>query len=109
MIDTRIPIAHASYVTADGQQLIFMSNRSQTGYDNTDAVSGEALSEVYRYDATGDRLACVSCRPSGARPEGRELGDLYQLPQGAESTRLRSRSLAADLGMGGAGEARALR
>jgi hypothetical protein len=41
-----------------------------TGYDNVDAVSGEADEEVYLYDALGGKLVCASCDPSGARPAG---------------------------------------
>jgi hypothetical protein len=47
-----------------------MSDRSLTGYDNVDAVSGRPDEEVYLYDAIGGRLACVSCNPTGARPVG---------------------------------------
>ena len=48
--------------------------RSLTGYDNTDAASGEPDAEVYLYDAepaASAQLRCVSCNPSGARPSGR--------------------------------------
>ena len=47
-----------------------MSQRSLTGYDNLDVVSDEPVQEVFRYDAVDDRLVCVSCNPSGARPVG---------------------------------------
>ncbi len=47
-----------------------MSDRSLTGYDNRDAVSGEPDEEVYLYDAVANRLVCASCNPTGARPEG---------------------------------------
>jgi Tol biopolymer transport system component len=57
-------------ITPDGQRLIFMSSRSLTGYDNTDAVTGQPDSEVFLYDAPSDRLTCVSCNPSGQRPTG---------------------------------------
>jgi hypothetical protein len=53
-----------------GRYLGFMSDRSLTGYDNHDAASGEADEEVFRYDAAADNLVCVSCNPSGARPQG---------------------------------------
>jgi hypothetical protein len=61
------PVSRASH---DGRYLAFMSNRSLTGYDNLDAVSGEADEEVYLYDATTGALRCVSCNPTGARPIG---------------------------------------
>ena len=47
-----------------------MSERSLTGYDNQDAVSGEPDEEVYLYDAAANRLVCASCNPSGQRPHG---------------------------------------
>lgn len=62
-----------AYVSANGQWLTFVSDRSLTGYDNHDAASGEPDEEVYLYDATGaGRLVCASCNPSGARPQGVE-------------------------------------
>jgi hypothetical protein len=64
-------------VSPDGRYLAFMSNRSLTGYDNRDAVSGIPDQEVYLYDSASRRLACVSCNPTGSRPtgvDGREFG-----------------------------------
>jgi NHL repeat len=69
-------------VSPDGRWLAFMSARSLTGYDNTDAVSGQADEEVYLYHAPEDlatesgTLSCASCDPTGARPHGVEYGDL---------------------------------
>jgi hypothetical protein len=57
-------------VSPDGQYLAFMSERSLTGYDNHDKVSGEADEEVYLYSARSGKLSCASCNPSGARPSG---------------------------------------
>jgi hypothetical protein len=57
-----------------GRYLAFMSERSLTGYDNRDAGSEEPVEEAYRYDAVTDRLECVSCKPSGASPEGKDTG-----------------------------------
>jgi hypothetical protein len=62
-------------VTADGSRLVFMSDRSLTGYDNRDAHSGRPDEEVYLYTGgTGGPagLVCVSCDPTGARPVGVE-------------------------------------
>ena len=60
--------------TPDGSRLAFTSTRPLTGYDNADAASGEADRQLFLYDATADggagRLRCVSCNPSGARPQG---------------------------------------
>jgi hypothetical protein len=62
-------------VSPSGRFLAFMSDRSLTGYDNRDAVSGVPDEEVYLYDADAGpsgagRVVCVSCDPSGARPTG---------------------------------------
>ena len=67
------PFRHSSRVTPDGQAVTFMSTAPLTGADNTDINSGEADSEVFRYDARSNQLSCVSCNPSGARPAGRNL------------------------------------
>ena len=73
------PVNRSSRVSADGEQAVFMSQspalaEEVAGYDNTDAVSGEADAEVYLYDAEEEELRCVSCNPSGARPQGRRSG-----------------------------------
>jgi hypothetical protein len=60
-------------VSPDGRYLAFTSNRSLTGYDNQDAVSGEPDQEVFLYDDQAGRLACASCDPTGARPDGKYL------------------------------------
>ena len=63
-------------VSPDGGSLAFMSQRSLTGYDNRDALSGMPDEEVYLYRAPtgggGGVLACASCDPTGARPRGIE-------------------------------------
>jgi NHL repeat len=68
----------------DGHWLAFMSQRSLTGYDNRDAISGKRDEEVYLYDATHatgpGNPVCVSCDPSGARPTGVEYGQLGSSP-----------------------------
>jgi NHL repeat/WD40-like Beta Propeller Repeat len=68
------PLQLTSRVSPDGRYLTFMSERSLTGYDNIDAVSGKRDEEVYLFDAAGEggkgKLACVSCNPTGARPVG---------------------------------------
>jgi hypothetical protein len=66
------PIANLARIAPDGEHAAFLSSASLTGYDNADAASGEPDSEVFRYDAATDRLACASCNPSGARPVGRQ-------------------------------------
>jgi DNA-binding beta-propeller fold protein YncE len=66
-------VANTAYLTArvspDGRYLAFMSAASLTGYDNTDQGSGQPDEEVYLYDAATASLRCVSCDPTGARPE----------------------------------------
>lgn len=63
-------------VSPNGRYLAFMSERSLTGYDNTDIVSGEPDEEVYLYDSAAEgghpALVCASCNPTGARPIGEQ-------------------------------------
>jgi hypothetical protein len=60
-------------VSPDGEWLAFMSQRSLTGYDNRDAVSGLPDQEVYLYSASTGALSCASCDPTGARSVGVEF------------------------------------
>jgi WD40-like Beta Propeller Repeat len=64
-------------VSPDGQWLAFMSDRSLTGYDNRDSVTGDLDAEVYLYNASADNgeglLVCASCNPTGVRPHGRAV------------------------------------
>ena len=62
---------NVSRVSPDGGWLEFMSASSLTGYDNVDVASGVADQEVFLYHALTGGLACVSCDPSGERPEGK--------------------------------------
>jgi hypothetical protein len=64
-----------SRVSPSGEWLAFMSQRSLTGYDNRDALSGAPDEEVYLYNGVSGRLVCASCNPSGARPHGAEYGE----------------------------------
>ena len=60
-------------VSPDGRYLAFMSERELTGYDNVDvnpAAGGAHDEEVFLYDSQTQRLTCVSCDPTGARPRG---------------------------------------
>lgn len=72
------PFHRTSRVSPDGLHATFMSNGSPTGFDNRDAASDEPVFEVYRYDADAEKLDCVSCLASGARPSGRELEIQFQ-------------------------------
>jgi hypothetical protein len=62
--------ASATPVSPDGQLLAFASDASLTGYDNRDARTGAPDDEMYLYDAPSEKLSCVSCDASGARPIG---------------------------------------
>ncbi len=64
-----------SRVSANGRYLVFMSERSLTGYENRDANNGEPDEEVFLYDAGTGRLVCASCDPTGARPVGLFVGE----------------------------------
>jgi hypothetical protein len=71
--------ANTYRVSPDGRRLSFASTERLTAYDNTDSVpagdgSPRQDSEVYVYDATADRLTCVSCNPTGQRPTGAPNG-----------------------------------
>jgi DNA-binding beta-propeller fold protein YncE len=72
-----MPEKRTSRVSPDGMHAAFTSTAPLTGYDNADAASGEPDAEVFLYDAEpGDagELSCLSCNPSGARPQGRRVG-----------------------------------
>ncbi len=74
---TPLPSKRTSRLSPDGMHLAFTSTAPLTGFDNTDANSGEPDVEVFLYDApTGagaGELHCVSCNPSGARPAGQKI------------------------------------
>ncbi len=69
-------------VSPNGRWLAFMSNRSLTGYDTTDAVTKRPDEEVYLYDAAANRLVCASCNPTGARPVGMPYNGSEQIVSG---------------------------
>jgi DNA-binding beta-propeller fold protein YncE len=81
------PVFHVARATPDGGALAFVSTRPLTGADNADAQSGEADSEVFSYEAASGELACASCSPAGARPDGRNIvaqgGTGFSLPTAA--------------------------
>jgi hypothetical protein len=64
------PFRRTSRVSPDGTHVAFLSDRSLTDYDNTEADSGQAAIELFIYEAGGS-LRCVSCNPGGGRPSGR--------------------------------------
>jgi len=59
-----------SRVSPNGSYLAFMSDRSLTGYDNDDAISGVPDEEVFEYNASDNHITCASCNPTKARPHG---------------------------------------
>jgi hypothetical protein len=62
------PATGAARVTSDGSHLLFLSNAELTGYE----ANGEA--ELFLYGPPPGKseavLACVSCNPTGERPQG---------------------------------------
>jgi hypothetical protein len=64
------PTTGTARVSTDGQRLLFLSKASLTGYDNTDANTGQPDSEVFLYNAAAGSLTCVSCNPTNERPLG---------------------------------------
>jgi hypothetical protein len=58
-----------SRVSPDGRHVLLSSAASLTGYDNTDAVTGEPDTEIYVYSDDTGQFACASCRPDGAQPK----------------------------------------
>jgi hypothetical protein len=82
-----------SRVTPDGLHLVFMSDRSLTGYDNRNLETGRPMEEVYSYNASSDVLSCASCRPSGARPTGVSFipgGTQFETPHAIYQSRVLS-------------------
>jgi hypothetical protein len=61
-------------VSADGEHLAFLSAAEIPPFDNTDAETGEADTELYLYGPPpgggAPRLLCASCNPTGERPLG---------------------------------------
>jgi hypothetical protein len=59
-----------SRVSGDGRYLAFMSREPLTEYDNRDATTAVRDEEVFEYDHATNKLTCVSCSSTGARPHG---------------------------------------
>lgn len=64
------PATGTARVSGDGNRLLFLSKASLTGYDNHDAGTGLPDAEVFLWSATGKKLTCLSCNPTGERPIG---------------------------------------
>jgi hypothetical protein len=85
----------ASRVAASGSSLLFPSRQNLTGYDST--CGSESCHELFRYNATGEELTCVSCNPTGLPPTrsagfGTDRGFLHD----SLSTPFLTRNLSAD-------------
>jgi hypothetical protein len=52
-------VPKTAFLGKDGEILLFRSRETLTEYDN------EGAAELYRYSATEEHLACVSCSPTG--------------------------------------------
>ena len=62
-------------LSSDGSNLVFMSRRRLTTYDNVGSGLGQcdggaACPEIYIYDAASHQISCVSCDPAGVPPTG---------------------------------------
>lgn len=66
-------------VSQNGRYVAFTSIESLTGYDNSPAAPGlctiegpsdERCREIFLYEASANKLSCVSCNPTGAAPTG---------------------------------------
>lgn len=88
------PATATARVSAAGTVLAFLSAAPITGYDNTDAETGQPDAEVYVYDAVAGSLVCASCNPTGERP-----ADSASIPGAlvnGTTTAYRPRALSAD-------------
>ena len=68
-------------VSPNGHWFTFMSDRSLTGIDNRDAISGKHDEEVFLYH-TGEngegKLVCASCNPTSGRVHGVLMGEFSE-------------------------------
>jgi DNA-binding beta-propeller fold protein YncE len=72
------PVAgyRSAELSADGQSLVFMSNRQLTNYQNVNRHSecggsdeqAHSCIEIYIYNTQSNKIACASCAPTGAPP-----------------------------------------
>jgi sugar lactone lactonase YvrE len=63
-------VEYCRRVSSNGAFIAFASQKSLTGYDNTDANTGLPDAEIFLYDAGANKLVCASCNPSGEAPTG---------------------------------------
>jgi hypothetical protein len=62
--------AATARVTPDGTHLAFDSTNPLTGFDNTDANTGNPDDEIFLYNANTGSLVCASCNVTGQKPVG---------------------------------------
>jgi NHL repeat len=82
-----------SRVSPGGGAALFVSTAPLSGYDNVEArrsacglvesVAADRCPEIYHYDAASGKLDCVSCNPTGARPQGPGGIPAYETPMHA--------------------------
>ncbi len=90
-----------AYTSTDGSVVVFSTESPIAGfndggshYERSPLIEGEKLElgrglwpdkEIFRYDATGEELSCVSCPPAGVTPSSNatvsRLADLYNARQ----------------------------
>ena len=56
---------YTARVTPDGTHAAFDSVQPLTGFDNTDANTGGADTEIFLYSEASNGLVCASCNPTG--------------------------------------------
>lgn len=76
---------------------MFMSERSLTGYDNHDVVTGQSDEEVYRYDAQTGALTRISSGENGSNDDGNDWLVVCRVIRGAPRLSGQPRYLAEDV------------
>jgi hypothetical protein len=78
----------SAQATPSGQDLVFMSRKSLTGYNNVKVSSGRPQFEVYRYEVATRQIDCISCNSSGEPPENTQPYEAGAfIPDSGRSTR----------------------
>jgi hypothetical protein len=75
---SRVGVARMS---SDGSAVVFTSAYRLPGaFNNAELVEeGVNAEDIYRYDASSNTLACVSCAPAGVTPTGAVMSHLHEL------------------------------
>jgi hypothetical protein len=89
------PANDSSRTDPSGDVLVFQSHAKLTAYGN------EGQAEVYRYDAIDGSLLCISCNPSGARPDGSARLESPYAPQLRSVPPVNAVSLIENISLGG--------